>query len=165
MPQARPSSHAMTEKTVAWAKIDFDFTGRGPAGYDRADADDFDFEEIKVSKGKYFGQKTATQSLAGLLAQSLKWGTHEWEVDVWVTGPNMDLSWTTDTWKKDLPEAQETTISYATEIFYLSMPGTYEVTVKLIPVGAYAYDTAGKVMATGTGTFTILAAWAPTGVE
>ena len=59
-----------------------------------------------------------------------------------------------------VPEAKETTINYCTDIFYLSMPGTYEVTVKLIPVGAYAGDTAGKVMAEGTGTFTIPAAWA-----
>jgi len=40
------------------------------------------------------------------------------------------------------------------------MPGTYEVTVKLIPVGAYASDTAGKVMAEGTGTLIVPANWA-----
>ena len=74
----------------------------------------------------------------------------------------MELTWTTDTWKKDLPEAQETTISQATELFYLSMPGTYEVTVKLIPVGAYAGDITGKVMAEGSGTFQIPAKWAET---
>lgn len=127
-----------------------------PAGFDRAD--DFDFKEIKVSRGEYFGQRAGTQSLAGLLTQSLKWGTHEWTADIRVTGPNTDLSWTTDTWKKDLPEAKEITINYGTDVFYLSMPGTYEVTVKLIPVGAYAGDTAGKVMAEGTGTFMIPAA-------
>ena len=128
--------------------------------YDMADADEFTLEKIKVNSGEYFGQGAGTQSLAGLLAQSLKWGTHDWEVDVRVTGLNTELTWTTDTWKKDLPEAKETTISQATDVFYLSMPSTYEVTVKLIPVGAYAGDSAGKVMAEGTGTFQIPAAWA-----
>lgn len=72
----------------------------------------------------------------GLLTHSLKWGTHEWEADVLVTDPNTELSWTTNTWKQDLPEGKTTTLSYATDIFYLSHPGTYQVTMKLVPEGA-----------------------------
>ena len=51
-------------------------------------------------------------------------------------------------------------VSYATDVFKLSAPGTYEFTVKLFPVGAYAGDTTGKVMAESSGTFKVPAAWA-----
>jgi hypothetical protein len=146
--------------TIAWVKVDFQFIGRGPAGQDQAGAEDFDFKSIKVSKGEYFEKVGGTQSMAGLLAQSLKWGTHEWKADVMVTGPKTEMKWTSDTWTKDLPEAKTTDISYATDIFYLSQPGTYTFSVKLIPVGAYAGDSAGKVMAEGSGTFQIPVRWA-----
>ena len=42
----------------------------------------------------------------------------------------------------------------------MSQPCTHEVTVKMIPVGAYAGDTAGNVMADGSGTFMIPVKWA-----
>lgn len=111
--------------------------------------------QATISKDKYVGKNPRTESAGKHLAHRLKWGTHEWEAYVLITGPNSWLSWTTDTWKKDLPEASITTISYATDMFNLSHPGTYTLTVKLVPVGASVDNTAGKVIAEGSGTFQI----------
>lgn len=147
------------DPTIGWAKIDFYWSATGPAGTDRAGPDNFDFKSIKVSKGKYFGQSAPSQSMFSLMTQSLKWGTHEWTTKIRVVGPETDMTWTSESWKQDLPEAKTTTLSYATDVFYLSHPGSYLVTLDLIPIGAYAYDTAGKVMASGEGTFTIPAVW------
>ena len=76
-----PEEEATDDKpaTIAWAKVDFYFGANGPSGYNRATEDDFWFDKIRVSKGEYHAQDPPTQSVASLLAQSLKWGTHQWE--------------------------------------------------------------------------------------
>jgi len=145
--------------TIAWAKVDFYFKGRGPSGHDEADEDDFWFDSIKVSKGKYVGQGGETQSIGSLLVQSLRWGSHQWEAKIRVQGPETDLKWTTERWTKDLPEGKITTINECTDVFYLSHPGTYTVTVQLLPQGSYAGDSAGHVFAEGSSTFIIPASW------
>ena len=148
------------DRTIAWVKFDAYFTGTGPEDRAEVGQNAFDFKEIRVSKGEYVSEGSDVPTASLFKSLSLKWGNYNWKITLHLTGPgDTDLNDTLE-FNHDLPEGKTTTLWDGSGVFYLNRPGTYTVTAQLEVVSYGRQEMDEPVLAQGSTTFEIPAAWA-----